>query len=208
MTVADNGTGMTDEVRQHLFEPFFTTKEIGKGTGLGLSTVYGIVMQSGGHILVDSEVGRGTSFRIYLPRIPAEPGPAEIPESDELPGGTETILLVEERKGPRSMAATVLTHLGYTVLNAESPARAIELCREQTRAIHLLLANIDTPELRADELADLVKTFRSGIKILYVSQAGRSDPAARRKQTGSRFSAETVYAAGACRKVREILDKE
>ena len=199
VTVADNGTGMTDEVREHLFEPFFTTKEIGKGTGLGLSTVYGIVMQSGGHILVDSEVGRGSSFRIYLPRIPAEPGLAEIQEIGELPGGTETVLLVEERRDGRSTAATVLTHLGYTVLNAESPARAIELCREQTRAIHLLLANVDTPELRADELAELVKTFRSGIKILYVSRRRRFDSAPRREQTGNRFSAETVYATGACR---------
>ncbi len=208
VTVADNGTGMTDEVRQHLFEPFFTTKEIGKGTGLGLSTVYGIVMQSGGHILVDSEVGRGTTFRIYLPRIPAEPGPEEIPEFGELPGGTETILLVEERKEPRSMGTTVLTHLGYTVLNADSPAQAIELCRQQNRAIHLLLANIDSPELRADELADLVKTFRPGIKILYVSGADEMTLPHDLSKPGVDFLQKPLTPQALSRKVRELLDKE
>jgi two-component system, cell cycle sensor histidine kinase and response regulator CckA len=206
VTVADNGTGMTDEVREHLFEPFFTTKEIGKGTGLGLSTVYGIVMQSGGHILVDSEVGRGSSFKIYLPRIPAELGLAEIQEIGELPGGTETVLLVEERRDGRSTAATVLTHLGYTVLNAESPARAIELCREQTRAIHLLLANVDTPELRADELAELVKTFRSGIKILYVSQVGDSTLPIAASTPGIDFLQKPFTPQALAGKVREVLD--
>ncbi|MGA7234975.1 MAG: PAS domain S-box protein [Bryobacteraceae bacterium] len=208
VTIADNGTGMTDEVRQHLFEPFFTTKEIGKGTGLGLSTVYGIVMQSGGHILVDSEVGRGTTFRIYLPRIPAESGPAETPEVAELPGGTETILLVEERREPRSMGTIVLTHLGYTVLNADSPVQAIELCRQQNRAIHLLLANIDTPELRADELADLVKTFRPGIKILYVTGADETTLPRDASKPEVDFLQKPLTAQALAQKVREILDKE
>jgi two-component system, cell cycle sensor histidine kinase and response regulator CckA len=208
VTVADNGTGMTREVREHLFEPFFTTKEIGKGTGLGLSTVYGIVMQSGGHIVVDSEVGRGTSFRIYLPRIPAGLGLAEFPEIGELPGGAETVLLVEERKDAPSMAATVLSHLGYTVLNADSPAQAIELCREQTRAIHLLLANIDTLELRGDELADLVKTFRPEIKILYVSGAGDSTLPHSECKPGIACLQKPFTPLALAGKVREILDRE
>jgi CheY-like chemotaxis protein len=206
LAVTDSGEGMDEQTLANAINPFFTTKEIGKGTGLGLSTVYGIVMQSGGHILVDSEVGRGSSFKIYLPRIPAELGLAEIQEIGELPGGTETVLLVEERRDGRSTAATVLTHLGYTVLNAESPARAIELCREQTRAIHLLLANVDTPELRADELAELVKTFRSGIKILYVSQVGDSTLPIAASTPGIDFLQKPFTPQALAGKVREVLD--
>jgi two-component system cell cycle sensor histidine kinase/response regulator CckA len=206
VTVMDNGTGMTDEVRHHLFEPFFTTKEIGKGTGLGLSTVYGIVMQSGGHILVDSEVGRGTTFRIYLPSFSPEPAAAEISEIRELPGGTETILLAQSEE--RSMVASVLEHLGYVVLNADSPARAIELCRDQVRKIDLLIVNLDTLELRGDELAELVKTFRPGIKILYIS--GVEDPSAApgAGKPGIAVVRKPLTPLALAEKVREILDRE
>ena len=123
LTVADSGTGMTEDVREHLFEPFFTTKESGKGTGLGLSTVYGIVKQSGGHILVDTEPGRGTVFRIYLPRVEEEPTRAEAAENQAMPRGTETILLVEDRDDVRTLAREVLRDLGYTILEAAGPAR-------------------------------------------------------------------------------------
>jgi two-component system cell cycle sensor histidine kinase/response regulator CckA len=206
VTITDNGTGMTDEVREHLFEPFFTTKEAGKGTGLGLSTVYGIVMQSGGHILVDSEVGRGTSFRIYLPSIHVEPAPKDIFETRELPGGTETVLLVQRED--RSMAAAVLGHLGYVVLNADSPTKAIELCRDQIRTIDLLIINLDSVELPGDELADLVKTFRPGIKILYVS--GAHDPAAPHDAAKREIALlrKPFTPPALAEKVREILDRQ
>jgi PAS domain S-box-containing protein len=206
VTVTDNGTGMTDEVREHLFEPFFTTKEIGKGTGLGLSTVYGIVMQSGGHILVDSEVGRGTTFRIYLPSLSAEPCAAEMPEIRELPGGTETVLLAQSEE--RSMAETVLGHLGYVVLNADSPARAIELCRDQIRKIDLLIVNLDAMELRGDELADLVRTFRPGIKILYISGEDNPSATAAAGQPGIAVLRKPFTPLALAEKVREILDRE
>jgi two-component system, cell cycle sensor histidine kinase and response regulator CckA len=205
VTVTDNGTGMTDEVREHLFEPFFTTKEIGKGTGLGLSTVYGIVMQSGGHIFVDSEVGRGTTFRIYLPGLSPERAPAEVPEIRELPGGTETILLAQSEE--RSMPATVLGHLGYMVLNADSPAQVIEVCRDQIRKIDLLIVNLDTLELRGDELADLVKTFRPEIKIMYAS--GLDDPSAAlgAGTPGIAVLRKPFTPLALAEKVREILDR-
>jgi two-component system, cell cycle sensor histidine kinase and response regulator CckA len=205
VTVTDNGTGMTDEVREHLFEPFFTTKEIGKGTGLGLSTVYGIVMQSGGHILVDSEVGRGTTFRIYLPSLSPEPAPAEMSEIRELPGGTETVLLAQSEE--RSMADTVLGHLGYVVLNADSPARAIELCRDQIRTIDLLIVNLDTQELRGDELADLVKTFRPEIKVLYISGADDPSAAPGAGKPGIAVLRKPFTPLALAQKVREILDR-
>jgi PAS domain S-box-containing protein len=206
VTVTDNGTGMTDEVRDHLFEPFFTTKEIGKGTGLGLSTVYGIVMQSGGHILVDSEVGRGTTFRIFLPSLTAEPCPAEIPEIRELPGGTETILLAQSEE--RSLPATVLGHLGYVVLNADSPARAIELCRDQIRKIDLFIVNLDALELRGDELADLVETFRPGIKILYIAGEDYPGAPAAAGKPGIAVLRKPFTPLALAEKVREILDRE
>jgi two-component system, cell cycle sensor histidine kinase and response regulator CckA len=206
IAVTDNGTGMTDEVREHLFEPFFTTKEIGKGTGLGLSTVYGIVMQSGGHILVESEVGRGTTFRIYLPGLSAESSPAELPEIRELPGGTETVLLAQSEE--RSMTETVLGHLGYVVLNADSPARAIELCRDQIRKIDLLIVNLDALELRGDELADLVRTFRPGIKILYIFGEDQPSATASAGKTGIAVLQKPFTPLALAEKVREILDRE
>jgi PAS domain S-box-containing protein len=206
VTVTDNGTGMTDQVREHLFEPFFTTKEIGKGTGLGLSTVYGIVMQSGGHILVDSEVGRGTTFRIYLPSLSPEPAPEEVPEIRELPGGTETILLAQSEE--RSVTSTLLGHLGYVVLNADSPARAIELCRDRVRKIDLLIVSLDALELRGDELADLVKTFRPGIKILYIAGADDSSAAPAAGTPGIAVLRKPFSPLALAEKVREILDRE
>ena len=206
VTVTDNGTGMTDQVREHLFEPFFTTKEIGKGTGLGLSTVYGIVMQSGGHILVDSEVGRGTTFRIYLPSLSPEPAPEEVPEIRELPGGTETILLAQSEE--RSVTSTLLGHLGYVVLNADSPARAIELCRDQLRKIDLLIVNFDGLELRGDELADLVKTFRPEIKILYISSEDHPGAAPVADKPGVAVLRRPFTPLALAEKVRQILDRE
>lgn len=167
LTVADNGVGMSEEVREHLFEPFFTTKEMGKGTGLGLATVYGIVRQSGGHILVDSELGHGTTVCIYLPRVEEEAAPADAANYRAMPRGTETILLVEDGEAVRALTATILRELGYTVFEAEGPARAIELMRHQACNIHLLLASVDRQEISAEDLVDRVKSFCPGIRVLF-----------------------------------------
>jgi two-component system, cell cycle sensor histidine kinase and response regulator CckA len=208
VTVADNGTGMTDEVREHLFEPFFTTKEVGKGTGLGLSTVYGIVLQSGGHILVDSEVGRGTTFRIYIPRIVEEPVPADSSEFRDLPSGTETILLLEARQDACSLSATLLKHLGYTVIQVDDPVRAVELSRNHSGSIDLLFIDTGVPNLKADELADLVKAARPGIKFLFVSSQGYSAISDTPSKARIAYLQKPFAALSLAQKVRELLDEK
>jgi nitrogen-specific signal transduction histidine kinase/CheY-like chemotaxis protein len=205
LTVADNGLGMKDEVREHLFEPYFTTKQIGNGTGLGLSAVYGIVKQSGGHILVDTKFGRGTAFRIYLPRIEAEPVSAEAAEIRERPRGAETILLVGNGEDVRTLITNVLTDLGYTVLQADGPKRAIELNREQSGAIHLLVADAAIPELPVDELVELVRTFRPQIKILFISASDETDVP--KPQPGFGYLQMPFTPLALALKVREILDQ-
>jgi len=207
LTVADSGTGMTEDVREHLFEPFFTTKDAGKGTGLGLSTVYGIVKQSGGHILVDTEPDRGTAFRIYLPRVEEEPTPEQAAENHAMPRGTETILLVEDREDVRTLATEVLRDLGYTVLEADRPGRAIELSRERTSAIHLLLANVGIPDLPIDELADLVKTFHPQIKILFISGYGEPAVPNSTSEPGFGYLQKPFTPLALIRRVRGLLDK-
>ena len=130
LTVSDTGAGMSQEVRENIFEPFFTTKEVGKGTGLGLSTVYGIVKQNDGFIYVASEPGKGTTFKIYLPRFEAET--AQVPSEEtagKRPTGTETILLVEDDEAILNLSKMILENLGYTVLAAQTPVHAITSCR-------------------------------------------------------------------------------
>ena len=130
LTVSDTGAGMSQEVRENIFEPFFTTKELGKGTGLGLSTVYGIVKQNDGFIYVASEPGKGTTFKIYLPRFEAETAqvlPEEV--AGKPPTGTETILVVEDDEAILNLSKMILENLGYTVLAAQTPVHAITSCR-------------------------------------------------------------------------------
>ena len=177
LTIADTGTGMTEEVREHLFEPFFTTKEIGKGTGLGLSTVYGIVKQSGGEILVESAQGRGTTFRIYLPRIDEHTAPAPGSAEDvPMPHGTETILLVEDREDVHTLAARVLQDLGYSVLEADGIERAMGLSREYSEQIDLLLVSVSLSKAAGEGLADTVKLLSTETRILFISESGEEPP--------------------------------
>src|SRR5262249_54430781 len=130
LTVADTGVGLSEEVQRHLFEPFFTTKEEGKGTGLGLSTVYGIVQQSCGRIVVSTELGKGTCFRIFLPRVHEQPESSGTPAAEiKAHRGWETILLVEDKEEVRKLTAKILDGLGYTILVAESVQHAAELAR-------------------------------------------------------------------------------
>ncbi len=172
LAVTDNGCGMDAETQAHVFEPFFTTKEKGKGTGLGLATVYGVVKQSGGYVWVYSEPGRGTSFKIYLPRIEETAVPAgrdgksemQIPER-----GSETILLVEDEKGVRELAREYLASSGYTVIEAEDGHTALELAAMHVGQIHLLLTDVVMPGISGRELAERVSQIRPGIKIIYMS---------------------------------------
>jgi len=170
LSVADNGTGMDRETRAHLFEPFFTTKGVDKGTGLGLSIVYGVVKQSGGFISVDSEPGQGTTFKIYLPGIEAEEtntSPTKVPPKSRR--GSETILLVEDEQSVREAISHFLRGQGYTVLEAHNPRVAIEIAREQSKQIHLLMTDMIMPKLNGRELAKQLTATRPEMRVLYIS---------------------------------------
>jgi two-component system, cell cycle sensor histidine kinase and response regulator CckA len=172
LAVTDNGCGMDAETQAHIFEPFFTTKEKGKGTGLGLATVYGIVKQSGGYVWVYSEPSRGTSFKIYLPRIAEEPStaPRDRPgEGRQLPQGTETVLLVEDEKGVRELTREYLQMSGYAVVEAEDGHTALELAAMHAGPIELLMTDVVMPGISGRELADRIRKLRPGIKVLFMS---------------------------------------
>jgi len=170
LTVSDTGTGMTQEVRENIFEPFFTTKEMGKGTGLGLSTVYGIVKQNDGFIYVESEPEKGTTFKIYLPRVEVETAQVDSEEITlKRPTGTETVLLVEDDEGILDLGKMILENLGYTVLAAQTPVDSIRLAKEHPGDIHLLITDVVMPEMNGRELAELVGTIRPNLRCLYMS---------------------------------------
>jgi signal transduction histidine kinase len=172
LLVSDTGHGMSDEIRSRIFEPFFTTKEIGKGTGLGLSTVYGIVKQSGGHILVESEPGRGTTFKVYLPCVKGKPeadAKQQQPDRIERARGTETILLVEDEEMVRSLAREVLRLYGYTVIEAQDGRRALEVCRDNAQRIDLMLTDVAMPEMNGVQLARAALILRPAMRVLYMS---------------------------------------
>ncbi len=170
LTVSDTGTGLSPDATAHLFEPFFTTKEVGKGTGLGLATVYGIVRQSGGFIGVDSEPGRGTRFRIYLPRAesPAkEPVKSHVaPSTASLEAGT--VLVVEDEAGVRHLARDVLRRSGYRVLEAADGAEALRLVAQEG-TIDLLLTDVVMPGMSGAELAERFRALRPRARVLYAS---------------------------------------
>jgi PAS domain S-box-containing protein len=167
-SVTDTGCGMTPDVLSHLFEPFFTTKEIGKGTGLGLPTVYGIVEQTGGHIRVESEVGRGTCFVIYLPRVQGEVVAAD-PRRIVPRRGHETVLLVEDEAALREITQELLELDGYRVLTAQDGAHALDISRLEPAPIDLLLTDVVMPGMSGPELADRILLQRPRTKVLFIS---------------------------------------
>ena len=173
IAVSDTGQGMDAEVRSHLFEPFFTTKEKGKGTGLGLSTAYGIVKQMGGHIDVESAPGKGSAFKIYLPRTedPTAPlaSPQPQPVEAELPQGVETVLLAEDEETVRSLAREVLRGAGYTVLEAGNGEEALRVAGSYSGPIHLLLTDVIMPRLGGPELARRLQPLRPDLRVLFMS---------------------------------------
>ncbi|HUZ08147.1 MAG TPA: ATP-binding protein, partial [Candidatus Paceibacterota bacterium] len=171
LAISDTGRGMSGSVKAHAFEPFFTTKDVGQGTGLGLSTCYGIIKQSGGHISVYSEPGRGTTFKIYLPQA-EPPAPASVAPLDApgLPRGTETILLVEDDQALREMAATLLRRLGYTVLAAANGVEALSVKQQRDVGhVDLLFTDVVMPHMSGKELADRVRVLFPHTKILFTS---------------------------------------
>ncbi len=208
LSISDTGCGMSPEVQARIFEPFFTTKELGKGTGLGLSTVYGIVKQSGGYIYVDSQVGVGTTFSIYLPRtqeavkILAPAGSAE-----GVTPGTETILLVEDETALREFARAVLVLQGYQVVEASGADEALRTAAARTQPLHLLLTDVVMPGMQGTELARRLRGKHPGLRVLFIS--GYSDKAVLqsvRPEPGTAFLQKPFSAFDLVRKVRQLLD--
>ena len=169
--VADNGVGIASEHLPHIFEPFFTTKDVGKGTGLGLATTYGIVQQHGGWIEVDSQIGRGTEFRVFFPRVETEmPAAAPVTMSAPPPRGRETILVVEDEAGVRALVIKLLQDLGYRLLQAQSGPHALDVWRQQGDEVDLLITDIVMPDgMNGVELAERLRRHRPGLKVIYTS---------------------------------------
>ena len=170
LAVSDNGCGMDNETRAQIFEPFFTTKPQGQGTGLGLATVYGIVKQNNGFITVHSKPGHGTTFKIHLPRHETEAMPSDVAsESSKAPKGSETVLLVEDEKALLKLTRKMLKQLGYTVLSADSPIKALQLTEEYPGIIHLLITDVVMPSMSGRDLQLRLCALRPSIKCLFVS---------------------------------------
>jgi len=208
LAVNDKGTGMDAATQSRIFEPFFTTKEQGKGTGLGLSTVYGIVKQTGGHISVYSEPGRGATFKVYLP-CAEEAGMAIEPRKAhaKMYEGMETILLVEDEESVRKLAHRLLEAGGYRVLVAAGGEEAVKLCAEYEGTIHLLLTDLVMPQLSGRHVAHRSVLLRQGMKVLYMS--GYTDDDVIRHgmlEPGVAFLQKPFNLEALLRKVREVLD--
>jgi two-component system, cell cycle sensor histidine kinase and response regulator CckA len=207
LDVSDSGTGMDAETQAHIFEPFFTTKEKGKGTGLGLATVYGIVKQSGGFIWVYSELGKGTSFKIYLPRVDEVEEHHGTPRpTEEIPSGTETVLLTEDEADVREIARQFLESGGYTVIEAKDGSDGIKLFRENRGGIDLLVTDMVMPGMTGQELAVRLQRENPELRVIFMS--GYSEHAATEMadaDPGVRLLTKPFSRASLLRTVREIL---
>jgi CheY-like chemotaxis protein len=208
LAVSDTGTGMTADVQSHLFEPFFTTKEAGRGTGLGLAMVYGAVTQNGGRIEVYSEVGHGTTFRIYLPRVSEAATPVETRERSPLPGGGETIVVVEDDDAIRALTMRLLKGLGYNTHAYRSGVEALRALETMQAPIDLVVTDVIMPEMKGSELAQRLRQLRPGLRVLFASgysedviaHHGVLDP-------GVDFLQKPYSIEGLARRVREALDR-
>jgi C4-dicarboxylate-specific signal transduction histidine kinase len=207
LSVADNGEGMDAKVQARIFEPFFTTKGQGRGTGLGLATVYGIVKQSEGYILVESEPGRGTTFRIFLPAVMQEEAQtkraAQQPAAST-PRGSETILLAEDEEPVRMMVQEFLESHGYVVLHAADGLEAWGICEQYPERIHLLITDVVMPRMGGRELAERVTRLHPKLPVLYMS--GYTDDAIVRHGEGHQFLTKPFTLQSLAQKVREALE--
>ena len=208
ISVSDNGMGMDEEIRSHIFDPFFTTKEMDRGTGLGLSTVYGIVKQNGGYVWVYSEPGKGTIFKVFIPKSDADGVPVKKDKSPEdLPKGSETILIVEDDDMVRNMVLRILLRSGYRVLEARNGEDALRVSRAHKGPIPLMLTDVVMPGMNGRELAERLQSLRPEIKVLYMS--GYTDDAVVHYgvlATELKFIQKPFSLASLAGKVREVLD--
>ncbi len=208
LAVSDTGSGMSPETLSHAFEPFFTTKDVGQGTGLGLAMIHGAVSQNGGRVEVYSEVGHGTSFKIYLPRVAEAVTPVAEKPRQSLPRGQETLLLVEDDAAVRALVIRMLERQGYRVHAFESGPAAIEWVQSIADPLHLLITDVIMPMMNGRVLAEKIDTLRPGIKVLYASgytanvivQHGKLKP-------GVEFLGKPFTAAALSTRVRELLDQ-
>ena len=209
LAVRDNGMGMDETVKAQIFEPFFTTKKQGKGTGLGLAMVFGFIKQSGGHVAVASEPGRGSSFSIYLPQVTEGGGAARTAgASREIPAGSETILLVEDQNELRTLARHMLEMRGYIVLEASHGADALRLVETHPGPIHLLVSDVVMPGMGGRQLAEKILALRPEIKVLFVS--GYTDDAVMRHgihSSETNFLQKPFTGEALSQKVRKVLDQ-
>jgi two-component system cell cycle sensor histidine kinase/response regulator CckA len=210
LAVSDSGVGMTREVQEHIFEPFFTTKAGGQGSGLGLSTVFGIVKQSGGHIFVESETGKGSVFRIYFPASGERPIRASTPGPVRpILGGTETVLLVEDESAVRSFVARALRQQGYLVLDASNGGEALLIAEQHEGPIHLLLTDVIMPRVSGKQLAERLVRLRPDLRVLYMSGYAEEIVAPHGVlEAGAAFIAKPLTAEGLGMKIREVLAGE
>jgi len=207
LALSDTGTGMDRATQARVFEPFFTTKGVGKGTGLGLSTVFGIAQQAGGSVWVYSELGKGTTFKVYFPRVDADVAPAIPAPSPSTLRGTETILLVEDQEQVRAVAHAILKQNGYRVVVAQHAAEAALLCDGYADPIHLLLTDVVMPQMSGAELAKRAVLARPALKVLYMS--GYTDDSVVRHgilESEMAFLQKPFTPETLTRKVREVLN--
>ena len=210
LSVRDTGTGMTEQVKAHLFEALYTTKAKGKGTGLGLATCQTIIRKSGGHISVCSELGKGSEFRFYYPRVDQPLGAAASPDqSGLLPRGTETLLVVEDDTPVRHLACGVLEDLGYQVLSASNGQDALHVAREHKGpAIRLAVTDVIMPQMGGMVMAEWLKVTYTDLKILFTS--GYTDDALARHgvfTAGGEFLPKPYTPAKLAHRVRKLLDQ-
>ena len=206
LAVTDTGCGMDRETQSRIFDPFFTTKELGKGTGLGLATVYGIVKQRGGYIWVYSEIGQGSVFKVYLPRVGQSAQSPKREAEEEICNGSEIILLAEDSDPLRAMAREYLESVGYTVLEAVSGKDALQRAKEFDGTIHVLLTDVVMPEMSGPELAEQLTLHRPGTKVVFTS--GYTDDAIARQgilDSKVAFIQKPYRPRALAKKIREVL---
>ena len=209
LTVEDTGGGIDDNIKEKIFEPFFTTKEVGRGTGLGLSTVYGIIKQNNGYITVNSRIGKGTTFKIYLPFVSAD---AQCLWGDEdqqpVQSGTETILIAEDNEAVRTLTSNILMEYGYTIIEAANGEEALQKFFKYKDSIHLLLLDVVMPKMNGKDVYDAAKRYKPNVKALFVS--GYPSDLIRKEgvlEKGLNFLPKPSSIFDTLRKVREVLDQ-